>query len=211
MKLKNRIRVAIDSPSAAGAGSLAKLISRHYSLTYLDTGKIYRLIGKIYLENPKKFSYTLVRKITKNLNLKKLQDKKLLSDEVAEAAAIVAKDKKIRQQILGFQRKIAYSSSSCLDGRDICSHVVKDAHFKFYITANVKIRARRRFKELKKFGRKVQYSDVLKKIKKRDLADRSRAVSPLIFTKGSRLINNSKLSIKDGFLKIKRIMDEKLK
>ena len=71
-----------------------------------------------------------------NLNLKKLQDKKLLSDDIASAAATVAKDKKIRQLVLGFQRKIAYSSPSCLDGRDICSFVVKDADFKFYITAN---------------------------------------------------------------------------
>ena len=213
MKSRNNIRVAIDSPSAAGAGSLAKLISRHFSLTYLDTGKIYRLIGKIYLKNPKKFGYTLVRKVTKNLNLKKLQDKKLLSDDVANAAAIVAKDKKIRQLVLGFQRKIAYSSPSCLDGRDICSVVVKDSNFKFYITANVKVRAKRRFKELKKLGKekKVTYKEVLKSIRKRDFVDRNRTVSPLIRTKDALLINTSKLTIKDGFLKIKKIIDKKLK
>jgi len=205
------IKVAIDSPCAAGAGSIARLISSHYGLIYCDTGKIYRIIGKIYLENPKKFNYTLVRKVTKNLNLKKLHDKKLLSDDVANAAAIIAKDKKIRQLVLGFQRKIAYSSPSCLDGRDICSFVVKDADFKFYITANVKVRAKRRFKELKKLGKKITYKEVLKSIRKRDLIDRTRAVSPLIRTKTSLLINTSKLTIKGGFLKIKKIMDKKLK
>ena len=134
----------------------------------------------------------------------------MLTDEVAVAASIVAKDKKIRQLVFGFQRKIAYSSPSCLDGRDICSIIIPDSPFKFYITANVKIRAKRRFKELKKLGRKATYKDVLKNIKKRDLADKTRAISPLVFTKGSRLINTSKLSIKDGFMKIKKIMDKKL-
>ena len=98
MKSRKLIKVAIDSPSAAGAGSLAKLISAHFNLVYLDTGKIYRFIGKIYLENPKKFNYALVQKVSKNLNLKKLQDKKLLTDEIAVAASLIAKDKKIRSE-----------------------------------------------------------------------------------------------------------------
>ena len=216
MKSRKLIKVAIDSPSAAGAGSLAKLISAHFNLVYLDTGKIYRFIGKIYLENPKKFNYALVQKVSKNLNLKKLQDKKLLTDEIAVAASIIAKDKKIRQIVHGFQKKIAYFppkkyAGSCLDGRDITSKIVKDAEFKFYVTANVLERCKRRTTELKKLGKKIKFKDILKSIKKRDKSDMQRAISPLIRTKDSWLINTTHLSIRGGFLKIKKIMDKKLK
>ena len=62
MKLNNKIKVAIDSPAAAGAGTQAKLISKHYNLFYLDTGKIYRLIANIKLTQPNKFNYSLIKK-----------------------------------------------------------------------------------------------------------------------------------------------------
>ena len=72
-KRKNIITVAIDSPAAAGAGTQAKLIAKHYNLQQLDTGRIYRLIGKLKLKNPKNFSYSLIKKKMKNLKIKDLQ------------------------------------------------------------------------------------------------------------------------------------------
>ena len=72
-KRKNIITVAIDSPAAAGAGTQAKLIARHYNLQHLDTGRIYRLIGKLKLENPKKFNYSFIKKKIKSLRIKDLQ------------------------------------------------------------------------------------------------------------------------------------------
>ena len=93
-KRKNIITVAIDSPAAAGAGTQAKLISKHYNLFYLDTGKIYRYIGNLKLKFGTKFSYNLVENRINTLNLKKLKDKSLLSNEVALSASKVAKKKK---------------------------------------------------------------------------------------------------------------------
>ena len=210
------IQVAIDSPAASGAGTLAKKISRHYNLIYCDTGKIYRIIGKIYLKNKKKFNYKLVSKATKNLKLKKLQDKKLLSDEVAVAASIVAKDQKIRTIVCAFQKKIAYQppkkyKGSVLDGRDITSAIVPDADFKFYITAKQNVRAKRRYKELRKLKKNITFKKVLESLKKRDKADRIRKHNPLKKTTDSFLINTTNLTIKESFLKIKKIMDKKLK
>ena len=75
MKLTKKIKVAIDSPAAAGAGTQAKLISKYFKLLYLDTGKIYRLIACIKLNKPKKYNYTYIKKIMKNLNMKDLQAK----------------------------------------------------------------------------------------------------------------------------------------
>ena len=93
MKRTNIITVAIDSPAAAGAGTQAKLISNHYNLFYLDTGKCYRFIGKLKLKNPQIFSYSLIKKKMNNLKMRDLQSKSLLFDDVATEASAIAKDK----------------------------------------------------------------------------------------------------------------------
>ena len=215
IKNKNFITVAIDSPAAAGAGTQAKLISEHYNLFYLDTGKIYRYIGKLKLINDRNFSYKLVQKKIKSIKLSYLKDKKLLSNEIAISASKVAKDKKIREIVHKFQQKCAYQppkkyKGSVLDGRDIITVQVKDAMFKFYITASLKIRAKRRFEEYKSLSKNITYNQVLKSLKYRDKSDKERKYGPLKKTKDSILINTTKLSKKACFKKIKSIMDKKL-
>ena len=215
-KFNINIRVAIDSPAAAGAGTQAKLISKHYNLFYLDTGKIYRLIANIKINHPSKYSYSLIKKKMRKLTVKDLQNKKLLSDEVGTMASIIAKDKKIRKIVHAFQIKIAYSppkkyNGSCLDGRDITYKIIPDANFKFFITANVKTRALRRYKELKGLNKKLSFNQVLKSIKKRDKSDYNRKISPLKKTRDSILINTTNLTKRSCFLKIKQIIDRKLK
>ena len=214
-KRKNIITVAIDSPAAAGAGTQAKLIAKHYNLLQLDTGRIYRLIGKLKLENPKKFSYSLIKKKINNLKIKNLQNKNLLSDKVATSASIIAKDKKIRNIVHQFQQKCAYAppmkyAGSVLDGRDITSVICRDAMFKFFITASLKERTKRRYREFKRLNKKIPLNIVLKSLKNRDKSDRERKHGPLKKTKDSILINTTKLSKKACFRKIKRIMDRKL-
>ena len=214
-KRKKIITVAIDSPAAAGGGTQAKLIAKHYKLQHLDTGRIYRLIGKLKLDNPKKFNYYLIRKTIKNLNMKSLNNKSLLSNKVAVSASIVAKNKKIRNIVHKFQQKCAYSpplkySGSVLDGRDIITVQVKDAMFKFFITASLKVRAKRRYEELKNLNKNITLNEVLKSVKNRDKSDRKRKHGPLKKTKDSILINTTKLSKKACFKKIKAIMDRKL-
>ena len=217
MKNKKKfIKVAIDSPAAAGAGTLAKSISKYYNLFYLDTGKIYRMIAFIKISQKKKFNEKFLRKKIKNLNLKSLQNSKLLSDEVSNEASLIAKNKKIRKLVHSLQVNCAYKppkkfNGSCLDGRDITYKIVPDADFKFFVTANLKIRAKRRFQELKKLKKKVSYTAVLKSIKKRDKSDYNRQISPLKKTKDSILINTSNLSKRACFLKIKKIIDRKIK
>ena len=216
MKRKRKIiTVAIDSPAAAGAGTQAKLISRHYNLYYLDTGKIYRYIGYLRLKNQKEFTYLFVKNKIKRLKIKNLNNKNLLSDEIAISASIVAKDKKIRNIVHKFQQKCAYYppikyAGSVLDGRDIITVQVKDAMFKFFITASLKVRANRRFKEYKNLNKKITFLEVLKSLKNRDKSDKERKYGPLKKTKDSILINTTKLSKKACFKKIKVIMDKKL-
>jgi len=213
---KKIIKVAIDSPAAAGAGTQAKLISKHFNLFYLDTGKIYRLIASIKLNQPKKYGYILIKKLMNKLNMKHLENKILLSDEIGTMASIISKDKKIRKLVHAFQIKSAYHppnryDGSCLDGRDITYKIIPDADFKFFITANTKTRALRRYRELKDLNKEITLKDVLKSIKKRDKSDYNRKVSPLKKTRDSILINTTNLTKRSCFSKIKLIMDRKLK
>ena len=213
--MRKIIKIAIDSPAAAGAGTQAKLIAKYYNLFYLDTGKIYRFIGKEKIQNKKRFNYKFIEKKIKNLKIKKLNDKSLLSNKVATEASIIAKDKRIRKLVHNFQIKCAYYPpkkfrGSVLDGRDITSVIVKDATVKFFITASLRIRSLRRFKELRSLRKKITYEEVLKSIKKRDKSDYQRTISPLRKTKDSILINTSNLTKRSCFLKIKHLIDKKL-
>ena len=213
---KKLITVAIDSPAAAGAGTQAKLIAKHYNLLHLDTGRIYRLIGKMKLDSPKNFNFNRIKKKIKNIKISELKNQSLLSDKIATVASIIAKEKKIRSLVHKFQQQCAYSppkkySGSVLDGRDITSIQMKDAMFKFYITASIQVRAKRRYKELKALKKNIGLKEVLKSIKKRDKSDKNRKFGPLKKTKDSILINTTKLSRKRCFEKIKAIMDRKLK
>ena len=215
-KRKKIIKIAIDSPAAAGAGTQAKLVSQYYNLLHLDTGRCYRYVANIKISEPLKYNFKYIKEKIKKLKIKDLQNKKLSTDKVATVASIIAKDKKIRKLVHSFQLKCAYNppskyAGSCLDGRDITYKIMPDANIKFFITANINTRAKRRYRELKQINKNINYSDVLKSIKKRDKNDYSRKISPLKKTKDSVLINTTNLSKRACFLKIKKIIDRKIK
>ena len=215
IKRKNILKIAIDSPAAAGAGTLAKAISKHYNLFYLDTGKIYRYIANLKLKYPKEYNQKFINSKMKSLKVKDLSNKYLLSDEIGTEASIISKKKEIRKLVHSFQINFAYNppkkyKGSCLDGRDITYKIIPDADIKLFITANVKTRALRRFNELKSLKKDITYKQVLKSIKNRDKNDFKRKISPLKKTKDSLLINTTKLNKRACFLKIKKIIDRKI-
>ena len=214
IKRKNILKIAIDSPAAAGAGTVAKALSKHYNLFYLDTGKIYRFIAYLKLKFPKKFDQKFIKLKIKSLKVKDLSNKILLSNKIGTEASLISKSKNVRKLVHDFQLNFAYNppkrySGSCLDGRDITYKIVPDADVKFYITANLKTRAIRRYKELKKLKNKITYNEVVKSIKKRDKSDFNRKISPLKKTKDSLLINTTNLTKRACFLKLKKIIDKK--
>ena len=215
MKNKKIIKIAIDSPAAAGAGTQAKLISKYYNLFYLDTGKIYRFIANNKIKNPKKYNFKYIEKKMKFFSIKSLENKELLSDEVGTMASIIAQDIKIRKLVHSFQIKCAYHypkkyNGSCLDGRDITYKIIPDADIKLFITANAKTRAFRRYKELKALNKKISLNEVLNSIKNRDKSDYNRKSSPLKKTRDSILINTTNETKRSCFLKIKKIIDKKI-
>ena len=217
MKLKKikPIRIAIDATAGSGSTSLSLRLARHYKLRYLDTGKVYRWCAFQIIQKKPKNKIKFLRKKIKNLNLKKLQDKKLIDDKLAQFTSQIAQKRSIRKLVFNFQKQIAYKipegyKGSVLNGRDITYKIVPDANFKFYVTASIFERSRRRQKELKKLGKKIAFKEIMKSLKKRDKSDKNRKYSPLIRSPNSQLINNTRLSITECFLKVKKIIDRKL-
>ena len=211
---KKYLNVAIDSPAGAGAGTQSKLISKHYNLFYLDTGKFYRVLAYYKLKKNTKFNLSFIKKKLSQIKLKDLSNKKLLSNEIGIEASQISKNIKIRKLVDKIQKKYVKEppkkyNGSCLDGRDITYKIMPNADFKFFMTAKLETRAKRRFKELKVLNKKIKYKDVYDSIKKRDSNDKKRKVSPLKKTKDSILIDTTNLTIKSCFLKIKKIIDKK--
>jgi len=173
------------------------------------------MIAYFKIKFPKKYNLTFLRKKIKSLKVRNLANKKLLSDNIGIEASTIAKDKNIRKMVHSFQTNFAYNppkkfKGSCLDGRDITYNIVPDADFKFFITADLKTRARRRYKELRSLGKYITLREVVKSIKIRDKSDYNRKISPLKKTKDSVLINTTNLTKRACFLKIKKIIDNKI-
>ena len=216
MNLKKKIRIAIDSPAAAGAGTIGKEVSKYFNLLYLDTGKIYRYLAFLRIKYPKKYNHNFLKTKINKLKLKDLSKKILSNDNIGTLASEIAKDKKVRIIVHKFQINCAYKfpkkfNGCCLDGRDITYKIIPDANFKFFITASLKVRSLRRYRELRRLGKKTSLVEVKKNIKKRDYSDYNRRISPLKRTKDSILINTSNLTKKACFLKIKNIIEKEIK
>ena len=210
--------MAIDATAGSGSTSLAIKLAKHYNLRYLDTGKVYRWCAyEIFKKKPKN-KIKFLKKRIKSLNLKELQNKNLIDDKIAQLTSKISSNINLRKIVFNFQKKIAYNipkgyKGSILNGRDVTHNIVPDADFKFYVTASITERSKRRYKELKKLGKNVSLSDVTKSLKKRDQSDknRSRKQGRLEKNKDSRLINTTRLSINGSFLKVKKIVDRKLR
>ena len=200
-----KIKIAIDSPAASGAGTQAKLISKHYNLFYLDTGKSYRVLAKEFLKNNNKINLNKFKIKLNNSKIKDFSNKNLLSSEIGLAASYLAQNRKIVKNI---PKKY---NGVCLDGRDITYNIMSDADVKFYLTASIKTRALRRTKELKKINFNVSYNNVYESIKKRDESDFNRKIAPLKITKDAHKINTTNLTKKKTFNKIRNIIDKKIK
>lgn len=213
--MRNKIfQIAIDSPAGSGAGTQAKLIAKHYNLFYLDTGKLYRVLGLSYLKNNKKINYKKFKKTIKKIKQKDLKKRNLLRNEIGLAAAFLAKNKNIRSFVTQYQKKLSKNppkkfTGVCFDGRDITYNIMPKADVKFFMSAKILVRAKRRFKELKSQGYKINFKETLSSIKKRDKSDFNRKVSPLKKTRDSILIDSSNLTKKQCFKKMKAYIDKK--
>ena len=184
--------IAVDGPAAAGKGTIARALARHFGYHFLDTGSLYRMVGLAVLrlnKNPRDKAAAIASAL--NLDTQRFSDAELRGEEVGAAASIVAVIPEVRAALLGVQRAFARQPpGAVLDGRDIGTVVCPDADVKLYITASAYVRALRRQAEL----RAASYDDVLADILARDARDRNRATAPLLAAEDAVVIDTSEMT-----------------
>ena len=217
-----KILVAADGPVACGKTSILKKLVKKFGskrATFLDSGLLYRYLTLVHLQSKKKkINANYLVKHLKKVSISKLQNPKLHSIAVSNKVSEIAKIKIIRQQLLPVQRDLIFNCPQqivLVGGRDITSTVIPNnfSDIKLYIDCDVKVRAKRRYLELKnnKNEKNVNYQEILKALKARDLADSTRAISPLKKTKDSILIDNSFNDISRPINKISLLIEREIK
>ena len=194
--MKNKI-ITVDGPAGSGKGRIAKYIAHKWKFFHLDSGLLYRRLAYELLKN--NISIDNERDITNFIKeLKKLSSrnhKNVRTERISKIASKISVYKKVRHFINKQQRIIVekkIKNKSCvIDGRDIGSIVFKKANLKLYIEVDMKIRAKRRHKQLIDMGEQSIYPKILKEIKLRDKKDKNRKNSPLVIPKGANIIDNS--------------------
>jgi len=222
--------IAIDGHSSCGKSTIAKAVASKYGMRYIDTGAMYRAVTLYCMRN------TII--INKEVDLAKLLnvlDKIIINFtfntttkrsetilngenveqiirglEVSDNVSIVAQIQQVREKLIALQQEIGKGKNVVMDGRDIGTKVFPNARLKLFVTANVGIRAQRRYDELVKTEGETNYKDVLNNLIKRDNHDMNREINPLLQAKDAILIDNSELSIKTQNDLINNLIETKL-
>jgi len=190
-----RLVIAIDGPSAAGKGTLARRLAAHFGLPHLDTGLLYRAVGA-------KSARTGLppAEVAKGLSSADLCDSQLRTDAVGQLASRVAVIPEVRANLLEFQRNFAkQESGAVLDGRDIGTVIYTDADVKLFVTASPRARADRRFEELRAGGGDPIKPRVLAEMAERDRRDSERAAAPLLAAPDAFLLDTSEMDADAAF------------
>ena len=193
--------IAIDGPAASGKGTLGKKLAQHYGLRHLDTGLLYRAVGKVLLDaghSPTNSARAVAA--AEALDPTRFDEPALKSPAVGEAASLVSAFPEVRGALLAFQRNFGRAApGAVLDGRDIGTVIFPDAEVKIFVTATAEVRAGRRAAELERAGHKVMEADVLDDIRRRDARDSQRATAPLKPADDAYLLDTTHLDIDAAF------------
>jgi cytidylate kinase len=199
--------IAVDGTAASGKGTLAKRLAEALNLAYLDTGTLYRGVAANALNQgltSQSINPQLAENIAKKIELPAPNDASIRTPEVSEMAAIMAAMPEVRAALLDLQRNFASTppkryDGAILDGRDIGTVVLPSAEIKFFVDADIKIRAERRYKELINAGHKVMLPDILVSISGRDEQDRTRTHAPLKQAPDAIMVDTSTYDV-DGMV-----------
>ncbi|WP_057884395.1 (d)CMP kinase [Tsuneonella troitsensis] len=187
--------IAVDGPTASGKGTIARGLAAHYGLPYLDTGLLYRAVGRqVFIDggDPDEAGDALAGTAFPDALL---ADPSLRSEETGGLASRVSIHPSVRQALYERQRKFAEQpGGAVLDGRDIATVIAPDADVKLFVTASVEARAERRWKEMRESGIEVSLDDIAQDIRARDERDANRAEAPLRVAEGAFVIDNSAMT-----------------
>ena len=203
MKKFKKLIIACDGESASGKSTAAKLISKKYKLLLINSGLLYRYASKEIIKYNPKDSISFLKKRFRRISYKKIVKLNLHSEQISNHAAIIAKNKNIREVINAFQKTLIKKNKKiCVEGRDIASKILaKNPKYDlaFYFKCNVKVASYRRWLDIKK---KVSLKNVRKSLIKRTSMDKKRKNSPLIKVKDAILIRTDKLNKKQVLSKM---------
>ncbi|WP_420586358.1 (d)CMP kinase [Ruegeria sp.] len=181
--------VAIDGPAAAGKGTISKGIAAHFGFAHLDTGLLYRAVGRRTLDGTAPIEAAQV------LTAEELEQGDLRTAEIAQAASKVAVIPEVRAALVDFQRAFARrAGGAVLDGRDIGTVICPEAEVKLFVTASAEVRAERRYLELSAKGADVTRDQVLADVRERDARDAERATAPMKPAEDAVLLDTSDLN-----------------
>lgn len=204
------LNIAVDGTSSSGKGAVCTKLAQKLGIVHFDTGAIYRLIA-VHVKNNgiDPTNESEVVESLKNINVTLKHDngeqitilngvdvsKDIRHDDISDICSIIAPYPKCREFVLNIQRNSASKYDLIMEGRDITSHVLPNAKFRFYLDADINVRAQRRYEELSKKGDSVSFDQVKADLIERDRRDKERELSPLILTEGTIYIDNSNMSI----------------
>ena len=200
-----RLIVAVDGPAASGKGTIAKKLAEYFNLSYLDTGILYRAVAlQMLTDGLNEKDTRSAKNVARQVSIASIDHTGIRAREVSDLASKIAVIPDVRQELLDRQRKFAKNpdpskDGAILDGRDIGTVVCPQADFKIFITANLEIRAKRRWKELLQSDPTVIYCEVLEEMRSRDERDINRKNAPLVITSDSIVIDTSDKSIDVSF------------
>ena len=208
MKKLNKLIIACDGESASGKSTAAKLISRKYKLQLINSGLIYRYASKLVILNKPHNPINFLQKKLKNVSYRSIAKQNLHSEKISNHVAILAKNKKIREIVNKFQKKLIKNNKKiCVEGRDIASKILAKKpryDIAFYFKCNINVASYRRWIDLKK---KVPLKDVKSSLLKRTKIDKKRKNSPLIKVKDAVLIRTDKLNKIEVLTKMSNYID----
>lgn len=199
--------IAIDGPSASGKSSIAKGLAKRLNLIHIDTGAMYRTIAFACLSEGVSLDSELIcTQIAEDSDIRFDQEgniylndvdvsQKIRHDKISKAASIVSQHAGVRVILVKKQQEMAKTKGFIMDGRDITSVVLPDAELKVYQTADVNIRAKRRYEQFLDQGLDVDYDEILKDLKARDYRDMNREHSPLVKVEDAFEIDTTYLNI----------------
>lgn len=202
------LQIAVDGPAGSGKSTVAKEIANRLGIIYLDTGAMYRAVTYLALERQMDVKKsqdlrTIVDSLTLEMEPGRIfvngQDvtESIRLPEVSRNVSYTAMDAYVRERMVALQRSIAGNKSVIMDGRDIGTHVLPDAKYKFFLTATAEERAERRMKELHEKGFDVSFEQLVNEIKERDRLDSEREVSPLVKAEDAIEIDTTSMGIQD--------------
>lgn len=189
--------IAIDGTAASGKGTLAKAVAQHFGFSYLDTGLIYRAVSELALRqgNGQLYASEAIE-IARSFKREYLELDNLRSEEAGSNASRIASIPEVRSELIKFQREFALKGEGAvLDGRDIGTVILPNSDLKIFVTADLKIRAERRYQDFLKSQVSITLERVLEDLSERDHRDCNRQHAPLKISSNAHLIDTSELSI----------------